>query len=524
MSVMLYDTTLRDGAQGEGISFSVEDKLKITKILDEIGIHYIEGGWPGSNPKDREYFRRLANIRLRKSKVAAFSYTGHVGINPENDLNLNSLLDINTDLVTIVGKSWDFHVYKVLQTTLEENLRIIQKTVSFLRSKRLHVFYDGEQFFDGFKANPSYALKTLEVAADAGAEVISLCDTNGGSMPWEIEEIIRQVQKVIKIPLGIHAHNDCETGMINTLAAVRSGAILVQGTINGYGERVGNANLSSIIPNLKLKMGINCITDAQLKRLSEVSRLVSELANMPHNSHAPYVGQSAFAHKAGLHADATKKYRDLYQHIDPERVGNRTRILVSDLSGKANIMLKAEEIGTAHNLSLEEARKIVQRIKVLESKGFNFENADASVYLLIRRELNAYVPPFETIDFKVNCDHPANGTMLTEARVKLKVNGQASDTIVTEKGPLEALNAAICIALTPIYPILKEVELVGCKIHIVEGTIDNTTMTRVFISRRRGAFMWTTVGCSNNIIEAIWMALVDSLEYFLAKELDTYAK
>lgn len=519
MTVHLYDTTLRDGAQGEGVSFSIEDKLKITHKLDELGIQYIEGGSPVSNPKDIEYFDRVHALPLKNSIITAFSYTVRVGVAPEDDTNLSALLAANTEVLTIVGKSWDLHVHEVLRTNLDENLRMIHDTLRFLKMEGRRVFYDAEQFFDGFKANPTYTLETLEAAADGGAELIILCDTNGGSMPWEIEDIMCQVQKSITIPLGIHAHNDCGVGVANTLAAVRCGAVQVQGTINGCGERVGNADLCSIIPTLKLKMGINCISDEQLSRLTEVSLFVSELANLPHNSHAPYVGMSAFAHKAGLHADATMKYRESYQHIRPELVGNRTRVLVSELSGKGSVLLKAGELGLTHDLSKEEARRVAERIKELENVGFSFEHADASVELLIRRERDDYKPSFKTLDLVVVAEHRRNRNMQTEARIKLRVNNRIVHTSAIGRNPVDALDTALRKALVPFYPVVEKVQRIGYKVHILHDDPVGAATTRVFISSSKGNRSWSIVGCSPDIIEAIWQALVDSLDYALLDEI-----
>jgi 2-isopropylmalate synthase len=515
MTVELYDTTLRDGTQSEGVSFSVEDKLKITRKLDELGIHYIEGGWPGSNPKDVEYFARVRDLPLKTATVAAFSYTGRVGVAPEDDANLAALLAANTEVLTIVGKSWDLHVHEVLRTTLEKNLRIIHDTVAFLCKKGHRVFYDAEHFFDGYKANPQYALKTLGAAADGGAEVITLCDTNGGTMPWELTETMSDVQKQVGAPLGIHTHTDCELGVAKALAAVTCGAVQVQGTINGYGERVGNADLCSIIPNLKLKMGIDCITDEQLRQLTEVSYLVSELANLAHDSHQPYVGLSAFAHKGGIHADATMKCRQSYQHIEPELVGNRTRILVSELSGKSNILLKLEEFGLEHNLDREDARRVVQQIKELESQGFTFETAEASVELLVRRSREGYQPPFDLVDFMVVVEHRKGRGLLAEATVKVKVGDQVMHTAAEGNGPVNALDAALRKALLPVYPSLRDVQLTDYKVRILDGDAGTAAKTRVLIDSSNGRISWSTVGSSTNIIQASWQALVDSFEYGL---------
>jgi len=520
--VYIYDTTLRDGAQQEGISFSVEDKLKIVKKLDELGVHFIEGGWPGSNPKDEEFFRRAREIKLENASLVAFGATRRPGVRPEADPNLQALVRAGTRIITLVGKSWDLHVTQVLETTLEENLRMVFESIAFLKSKGFRVFFDAEHYFDGYKHNPRYALDVVETAAAAGAECIVLCDTNGGSLPGEIVAGVEGARKVAAVPLGIHAHNDAELAVANTLAAVEAGVVQVQGTINGYGERCGNANLCSIIPNLKLKLGIDCLTDDQMARLTEVSRYVSELANLVPNPHLPYVGAAAFAHKAGLHVSGLMKWERSYQHIDPERVGNRKRVLVSELSGRSNILYKVREKGLELGEG-EEAGQVVERIKFLESRGFQFDGAEASFELLVQRSRADYTPPFTLVDFMVVVEKrrrqpqiPGEET-LAEAMVKIKVGDQVVHTAAEGNGPVNALDLALRKALVGFYPELEAVRLVDYKVRILEESSGTGASVRVLIESSDGKEEWRTVGASTNIIEASWQALVDSLEYWLWK-------
>lgn len=513
MSVQLYDTTLRDGTQHEGISLSVEDKLKITHKLDELGIHYIEGGWPGSNPKDAEYFARVQGVSLRHAKIAAFGSTCRAGMLPENDPQIKALLDAHTPTVTLVGKTWDLHVHKVLSTTLEENLRMIRDSVRYFKAQGREVFYDAEHCFDGFKHNPEYALATLKAAEEAGADCIVLCETNGGKLPWEVEETFRYVRERLHTPLGIHTHDDAGCGVANSLVAVRAGATQVQGTINGYGERVGNANLCTIIPDLKLKMGIDCINDEQLRRLTEVSRYVSELANMAHDPRLPFVGATAFAHKGGIHVAAILKAEESYQHIDPALVGNDKRVLISDLSGRGNLIYKAQEFGLDANK--EEVAQVLQQIKELEHRGFYFEGAEGSVELLLRRARPDYRPPFELIDFMVVVEHRQGRGLFAEATVKVRVGDQIAHTAAEGNGPVNALDKALRKALLPHYPQLAEVQLTDYKVRILDSDTATAATTRVMIDSRNSHKTWTTVGSSTNIIEASWVALRDSLEYGL---------
>ncbi len=519
MEVVLYDTTLRDGTQREGISFSVDDKLKIARRLDHLGVAYIEGGWPGSNPKDMAFFERWPELRLRQATVVAFGSTRRPGVAAEEDANIRALIAANTPAVAIVGKSWDLHVQRVLNTTLEENLRLIGDSVRTLKLRGREVIYDAEHFFDGYEADPIYAMRTLVAAAEAGADVLVLCDTNGGALPSRVAKVVAEVRQITSVPLGIHAHNDGEMAVANTLAAVEMGACHVQGTINGYGERCGNANLCSLIPALKLKMGHECVTDEQLHALTETARYVSEVANLSLYPHQPYVGHSAFAHKGGIHVNAIVKCEDSYQHIDPEVVGNHTRVVVSELSGKSNIAYKAQECG----LDLPDGtvnQEILQRIKELESRGFQFEGAEGSVELLIRRAQAGYTPPFELLDFHVLVRESQNGNMAAEATVKVRVGDQVMHTAADGNGPVNALDAAVRKALLPFYPSLADVHLTDYKVRILDGEAGTAAQTRVLIDSANGHRSWSTVGSSTNIIEASWQALVDSLEYALLNSAD----
>ncbi len=508
---MLYDTTLRDGAQSEGISFSVDDKLKITQRLDEFGMHYIEGGWPGSNPKDEAFFQRARNLKLKGAKIAAFGATLKKGAQPEHDLNIQALLAADTQVVTLVGKSWDLHVRRVLETTLEENLAMIEKSVAYFKFHGREVIYDAEHFFDGYKANPEYAIATLKSAVIAGADVLVLCETNGGALPWEVQEIVEHVATRFDTALGIHAHDDCGCGVANTLAAVRAGAVHVQGTVNGYGERVGNANLCSLIPNLQLKMGKQCLPTASLKELTKLSRFVADIANLPQDKLLPYVGASAFAHKGGIHVAAVLKNEATYQHIDPELVGNQRRTIVSELSGRGNVLDKSRQFGL--EISAEHAREALVQIKSLEAQGFTFESAEASVSVMLQRMLPGYQPPFELIDFSATVEHRQGRGMFAEATVKVRVGDQVIHTAAEGNGPVSALDAALRKALCDVYPSLAKVRLDDYKVRILDSDNGTAAAVRVLIDTRNGTRRWSTVGASTNIIEASWRAMADSFEY-----------
>lgn len=526
--VQIYDTTLRDGAQQEGLSLSVEDKLKIAKKLDELGIQYIEGGWPGSNPKDAEFFVRVQSLELSNATVVAFGSTRRANIEAERDANLLALVDSKAPVCTIVAKSWDLHVTQVLETSLEENLAMIADSVAFLKSKGRRVFLDAEHFFDGFKANPSYALQAVKVAAEAGAECVILCDTNGGALPHEVSDIVARVKQETDVPLGIHAHNDSDTAVANSLAAVQAGAVQVQGTINGYGERCGNANLISTIANLKLKLGTDCIPDEQLQRLTDVSLYVSEIVNRPPNSFQPYVGASAFSHKGGLHAAAVAKVEQSYQHIPPETVGNVKRVVVSELSGRSNILTKVRELGIDVTLSQEHTRSLLEQIKLQESRGFQYEGAEASFELLVRRLMPDYVPPFTLVDFMVMVENrrrtPADedSDLLAEATVKVRVDSEVMHTAAEGNGPVNALDNALRKALIQVYPSLEVIRLTDYKVRVVDQGYSTGAIVRVLIESTDGEHVWQTVGASTNIIEASWMALSDSVEYWLVRRAITH--
>ncbi len=525
LPVQLYDTTLRDGAQREGISFSVVDKLNIARKLDELGIHFIEGGWPGSNPKDIEFFDKAKSLNLAHSTLVAFGSTRRPKTKAETDANLLALANAGVKIATIVGKSSDLQVTQVLETTLDENLGMIADSIRYLTSKKLTVFFDAEHFFDGFKSDPDYALRCLVVAAEAGASCLLLCDTNGGTLPDEITVAIKAAKQATEVPLGIHTHNDSELAVANTLAAVEAGATQVQGTINGYGERCGNANLCSIIPDLKLKMGMDCITHEQLARLTEVSRYVSEAANLAPDPFLPYVGTSAFSHKAGLHVSGVTKWADSYQHVDPAQIGNWQRAVVSELSGKHNIVYKAKELGLDLPLRGKEVEKLLEQIKQLESRGFQYENAEASFELLLHRVKPDYQPPFELVDFMVVVERrrrlPTRNNLedtLSEAMIKVRVDNEIIHTAAEGNGPVNALDQALRKALLQFYPSLAKVKLVDYKVRILEESTGTESQVRVLIESSDGANAWRTVGSSTNIIEASWLALADSVEYWLLKQ------
>lgn len=522
MTVDIYDTTLRDGAQKEGISFSVLDKLNITRKLDELSVHFIEGGWPGANPKDTEFFKRARELKLANATLVAFGSTRRPGLSAADDQGLTPLLEAGVSVITIVGKASLPQVIQVLGTTPDENLRMVGETVSFLKSKGKTVFFDAEHFFDGFKADRDYALEVIKTASAAGAGCIVLCDTNGGSLPEEVTAAIEEAKKVANAPLGMHAHNDGGLAVANTLAAVRAGVTQVQGTINGYGERCGNASLCTIIPDLKLKMGINCLSDENLVRLTEVSRYVSEVANLPHDPSMPYVGSSAFSHKGGLHASGVAKWAGSYQHVDPSLVGNWPKVIVSDQAGRSNIVQRAKELGV--ELSAEETKAVLEKIKAMESRGFQYENAEASFYLLLLRALPAYVPPFELADFMVVVEkrrrtplYKNSEEVLAEAVVKVRVGGEVMHTAAEGNGPVNALDQALRKALLTSYPELARVKLVDYKVRILEESTGTESPVRVLIESTDGTDSWRSVGSSENIIEASWEALADSLEYWLVR-------
>jgi 2-isopropylmalate synthase len=514
MQIHLFDTTLRDGTQSEGLSLSVEDKLKVCRALDAFGIHYIEGGYPGSNPKDVEFFRRAREVRLKQARLTAFGSTRKAGTAAAVDGNLAALLEAQTPVVCIFGKSWLLHVTTVLATTPEENLAMVGDSVAFLKASGREVVYDAEHFFDGFRADRAYALATLQAAAAAGADWIALCDTNGGCLPSFITEAIQVVRQTVPTRLGIHSHNDSDLAVANALAAVEAGCTMVQGTINGWGERCGNANLISIVPALQLKMSRRCVPDESLARLTELSRTISEIANIRPRAHAPYVGASAFAHKGGAHVAAVEKLAATYEHVPPERIGNQRKIVVSELSGRGNVRLRAVELG-ADARGLE--KEVLSRIKDLESRGYQFEAAEGSFELLVRRTRPGYLPPFEILDVVVISERRRGQDMFVEATVKLRVGEEVVHTVAEGSGPVHALDRAFHKALDPHHPLLRDVQLCDFKVRILDPEAATGAKTRVLIESCHGTERWSTIGVSPNIIEASCQALADALELPLVR-------
>jgi len=513
--IQIYDTTLRDGTQREGISLSCEDKIKIARKLDQLGVAFIEGGWPGSNPKDAEFFDRAKDLKWENALITAFGSTCRVNGSPDDDANIKALLDARTPVCTVVGKTSTLHVTDVLRTTLEDNLRIIEESLAYLKAQNRRVIYDAEHFFDGYKLDCAYAIETLRAAIRGGAETVVLCDTNGGTMPWELERIIREVKSKIDHPFGIHTHDDGECAVINSLVAVREGAIQVQGTINGYGERCGNANLCSIIPDLELKLNLHCLPEGNLPMLYDVAHVVAEIANLAPDEHLAYIGKSAFAHKGGIHVAAMRRNVHSYQHIDPTLVGNQMRVVVSELSGRGNLLSKAEEYGLDVNGGVEVA-DVLNEIKMLEAQGFSFEAAEASVALMMKRQQPDYRSPFELVDFSVNVEHRQGRGIFAEATVKVKVNQEIFHTAAEGNGPVNALDAALRKALLPMYPTIDQFHLADYKVRILDGENGTAATTRVLIDTQNGTKRWSTVGASANIIEASWRALADAVEYGLS--------
>jgi 2-isopropylmalate synthase len=521
--VWLYDTTLRDGTQAEDVSFLVADKIRIAQKLDELGIDYIEGGWPGSNPKDIAFFKDVRKVRLNHAKIAAFGSTRRAKVTPDKDSNIRTLVQAEPDVVTIFGKTWDFHVREALRISLEENLELIHDSLVYLKQHVGEVIYDAEHFFDGYKANPEYALQTLAAAAQANVDCIVLCDTNGGSLPFEVSEIVTAVKKRIKTPLGIHTHNDGECAVANSLAAVESGVVHVQGTINGFGERCGNANLCSIIPALKLKMARECVSDEQLRSLRQVSRTIYELANLVPNKHQAYVGNSAFAHKGGVHVSAIQRHPETYEHIRPEKVGNITRVLVSDLSGRSNILAKAEEFNVNIDSKDPVTLEILEKIKELENQGFQFEGAEASFELLMRRALGTLRSFFSVIGFRViDTKRHEDEMPSSEATVQVKVGGKIEHTAAEGNGPVNALDHALRKALEQFYPHLREMKLYDYKVRVLPAGKGTASMIRVLIESGDKNGRWGTVGVSDNIIDASYQALVDAIQYKLLRDQDAH--
>ena len=516
MRIAIYDTTLRDGSQGEGVNFSLQDKLLLTAKLDDIGVDYIEGGYPLSNPKDFEYFQAMKGRPLKHAKVVAFGMTRRKNADAATDTCIKALLDSETPVVTIVGKTWDMHVREILGTDLDENLRMIGDSVAACKAAGREVFYDAEHFFDGYKANPEYALRTLQAAERAGAACVILCDTNGGTMPEQVAEQVRAVRAAVICDVGIHTHNDCELAVANTLAAVREGATQVQGTMNGIGERCGNVDLVSVIANLALKYGYDVLKADSLTRLTEASRYVYEVANMNFRTGQAFVGASAFAHKGGMHTHAVAKNPVSYEHIDPAVVGNERRILVSELSGQSTILTKTAKYDIRQDKAL--MGKILTQVQNLENVGYEFEAAEASFDLLVKKAIGQYMPWFEKLHYRVNSEVDKDDKPVTEATVKVRVRETVFHTASDGDGPVNALDAALRKALLPVYPNLVDLQLVDYKVRVVNAREGTAARVRVVIESRDGAGVWGTVGVSENIIEASWLALADSIEYKLFKD------
>jgi 2-isopropylmalate synthase len=515
--VEIYDTTLRDGSQGEGINFSVMDKLRIAEKLDSFGVHYIEGGWPGSNPKDIEFFAEAKRRKFKRARLAAFGSTRRKGVAVESDDQVRLLLEAETPVVTIFGKSWLLHVKEVLRATPAENLGMIGDTIRFLKDHGRFVIYDAEHGFDGYKEDPDYALATLQAAEQAGADFVVLCDTNGGSLPSEVERITAQVRGRLTTRLGIHTHNDTGLATANALAAISAGATQVQGTINGYGERTGNCNLTSMIPTVALKLRKACIPESSLPKLKELSQFVDEIANIRHDPRQPWVGEAAFAHKGGAHVNAVQKLVRTYEHIDPSQIGNSRRVLISDLAGRSNILMKARELGFKLTNETPELKEILARIKQLEHEGYEFEAAEGSLALLIRKLLKHEEPPFKIEGYHVSIRRD-RAIMVCQASVKVLVDGETEHTIAEGDGPVNALDGALRAALVNFFPQLKRIQLADYKVRILNSTAGTGARTRVLIESTDGKDEWGTVGVHDNIIEASLQALSDSLEYRLMKK------
>lgn len=517
--VYLYDTTLRDGTQAEDISFQIQDKVRIAKHLDALGIDYIEGGWPGSNPKDIGFFEAIQKENLTHSKIAAFGSTRRARITPDQDNNIQMLIAAKPDVVTIFGKTWDFHVREALRVPLEENLDMISDSLGYLKERVAEVVYDAEHFFDGYKANPDYALQTLRAAAEAGADCLVLCDTNGGTLPYEVPGIMEQVRRVVDVPLGIHAHNDSECAVANSLMAVVAGAVHVQGTMNGFGERCGNANLCSIIPSLMLKMNRECLGEGKLETLRKTSRAIYELANLSPQKHQAYVGNSAFAHKGGVHVSAIQRHPETYEHIRPELVGNKTRILVSDLSGRANILAKAQECGIEIDGNDPVTLEILEKIKELENQGYQFEGAEASFELLMLKAMGKLKQYFNIAAFRViDTLRESDQLPVSEATIKVKVGGRIEHMAADGNGPVNALDRAMRKALISFYPQLKDIKLLDYKVRVLPSSQGTDSMIRVLVETGDEDTRWGTIGVSSNVIDASYQALADAFTYKLYKD------
>ena len=523
--VQLYDTTLRDGTQGENINFSAEDKIRIARKLDDIGIHYIEGGWPGSNPRDKRFYELAKSVPLKHARLAAFGSTRKPGVLPRDDQNLQALLESEAPVVTIFGKTWGLHVEQVMNNTREENLAMIRDTVAYLLGEDREVIYDAEHFFDGYKDNPEYALETLSAAVEGGSDTVVLCDTNGGTLPFDIEKAIITVQAALgkrfphrRIRLGIHTHNDSGLAVANTIVAVRAGAVMVQGTVNGYGERCGNADLNSIIPILCLKMDLPCISPENLKKLKFLSRFVSETANLVPINTRPFVGKSAFAHKGGIHVSAIMKTPRAYEHINPGLIGNHRRVLISDLSGKSNVEYKARELGIDLGANGGDSREIVLKIKELEEQGYQFDIADGSFKIMVEKFTEQFKPYFDLESFRVTIEKDKDLPCSAHATIKISVDGRNEITAAEGKGPVSALDNALRKALDRFFPHLETMRLVDFKVRVIDGREGTAAKVRVFIDSRDKDEIWSTIGVSEDIIEASWQALADSFQYKLARE------
>lgn len=515
-SVVAYDSTLRDGAQAQGVSFTVEDKLKIVQKLDDLGIGYIEAGNPGSNPKDLEFFERVASLQLKHTKIIAFGSTRRIGIKAEDDKNLQSLLSAKTDAVAIFGKSWDYQVTDILRTTLPENLAMIGDTIAYLKAQGKEVVFDAEHFYDGYKANSDYAFATLQAAADAGADVLALCDTNGGTFPNEIFEITQlAVARFPTTQIGIHCHNDCDMAVANSVAAVQAGATQVQGTINGIGERCGNANLVSIIPNVQLKLGISCIPEHHMQELAATARYVNEVANMPFNEKAAYVGHDAFSHKGGMHIDAVNKNPISYEHINPNQVGNERHILVSEVAGRGALLKKLQQIEPSLTKDSPDTIRVLEQLKSLEHDGYQFEGAESSFDLLMHKLLGKFEPFFSLKQYNVSVFEPSADGLNSSATIHLNVNGKDATATAQGDGPVNALDKAMRKALQQFYPIIQYIKLVDYKVRVLDSSQATAAKVRVIIESTDQQKSWTTIGVSTDIIEASWLALKDALEYNL---------
>ncbi len=518
LDVKVYDTTLRDGSQGEGLSFTIDDKLKIAQKLDYLGIAYIEGGWPGSNPKDMEFFRQAAELEFQHAKITAFSSTRKPGLSVKKDSNIKAVLASGVSVAAIFGKAWDFHVSRALETSLEENLKMVKDSISCLKDQGLEVIFDAEHFFDGYKNNRNYALEVLATAAEAGADCLVLCDTNGGAMPWEVADIVEQVKLHNTIQLGVHVHNDSGCAAASTLMAVQHGCVHIQGTMNGYGERCGNVDLCTVIPALELKMRKKSLPAGNLKRLTEVSRYISEIANMPHPNNLPYVGHGAFAHKGGIHVSAMLKDSLTYEHINPEEVGNHRRVLVSELSGLSNLLYKAREFDIDVNKYDAETRKVIREIKELENQGFQFEGAEASMELLLRKAFRQHEEFFQLKNLKLILEKDGDGEMTSEAMIKISIGDKTVHTAAEGDGPVNALDNSLRKALMEAFPEIDDMHLSDYKVRVLDGSKATAARVRVLIESGDRGEKWSTVGVSENIIEASWQALADSINYQLMKK------